>query len=123
MGSEHLIAISEVVGHLPFRASPAMVQRLIRHPGSHGVVLETIKIGNRRYTSREAIYRFIAMHSADTVQEDTGLSPIPHYTPVKNPKKRGRKKGVGASATASATAPVGAIDTLALESKYFSEIF
>ena len=39
------------------------------------VKLETIKIGGRRYTSKEAIARFIAAQNADDVPAAPGITP------------------------------------------------
>ena len=55
---EMLIPMSEAGDAFPVKLSRACLERMIRQ-GSRGVRLETIFIANRRYTSREAIRRFI----------------------------------------------------------------
>ena len=56
--SESVIPLNDVVKYLPFRTSIATVQRWIRR-GASGAVLETARIGSRRFTSKEAVQRFL----------------------------------------------------------------
>lgn len=57
--SETLMPLSKARKQFPGReVSPSCLERWIRH-GSHGVVLEICRIGNTRYTSSEAIQRFL----------------------------------------------------------------
>lgn len=55
---ENLLAISEAHQHFPIQCSRQAVERWIRL-GIRGVVLESALICGKRYTSREAIERFI----------------------------------------------------------------
>ena len=56
--AESVIPLNDVVKYLPFRTSIATVQRWIRR-GASGAVLETARMGSRRFTSKEAIQRFL----------------------------------------------------------------
>jgi hypothetical protein len=58
LADETLIAMRAACSEFPVKISRACLERLIRK-GTRGVRLETIFIANRRYTSREAIRRFI----------------------------------------------------------------
>lgn len=55
---ENLVTLAEACRCLPVRCSRAAIERWVRQ-GSRGVVLESILLCGRRYTSREAIDRFI----------------------------------------------------------------
>ena len=56
--SESVIPLNDVVKYLPFQTSIATVQRWIRR-GASGAVLETARMGSRRFTSKEAVQRFL----------------------------------------------------------------
>lgn len=64
--SETLIPLSKARKQFPGReVSPSCLERWIRN-GSHGAILEICRIGNTRYTSEEAIQRFLeAMNQSD----------------------------------------------------------
>jgi hypothetical protein len=55
---ETLIPIRFAGGEFPVPVSPAKIERMWRE-GARGVRLETMLVGNRRYTSKEAIRRFL----------------------------------------------------------------
>ena len=57
--AESRIRVSQIGEHLPFKPSPATRWRWALR-GIRGVRLETLKIGRVRYTSVEALHRFIA---------------------------------------------------------------
>jgi hypothetical protein len=61
---EDLISIAQAAKSLPTRPSVRTVWRWIQK-GCRGVKLETVAIGGRRYTSRQAIGRFIAERTTD----------------------------------------------------------
>jgi len=63
ISSEALIPISEVPAALPRRVSIASVYRWMLR-GVKGIHLQTILIGGRRYTSREALQRFAEQTTA-----------------------------------------------------------
>jgi Protein of unknown function (DUF1580) len=71
--SEEVFLLSKAREHVSFAMSPATgwrwaiqgVQRRSGQPGER-IWLETIMIGGRRYTSRQAIARFVAGLSAPT---------------------------------------------------------
>lgn len=55
---EDTIPLSAIGGELPFETNPGMVQRWMRQ-GVGGVVLETFVVGKFRFTSKQAVRRFI----------------------------------------------------------------
>jgi hypothetical protein len=61
--TETLIPIEQVPDELPSNPHPSTVHRW-RLRGIAGVKLETLKIGGRRFTSKEAIERFINASTA-----------------------------------------------------------
>jgi len=61
--TETLVPITDVPKSIPGRPCLRTVWRWIEL-GVYGVKLETIKVGQRRYTSKEAIRRFIAQTTA-----------------------------------------------------------
>lgn len=75
IASENIIKLSDACGYFPPEGvSTATIARWIQR-GVRGVTLETIVIGGRRLTSREAIERFIsAQNAAD--------APAPVITPA-----------------------------------------
>ncbi len=65
--NETLIPISKAPAHIPSRPHVATVWRWIKN-GVRGVTLDTIVIGGKRYTSREAIQRFMEATTAASSQ-------------------------------------------------------
>jgi hypothetical protein len=55
---ESLVPLTEACGYFPVKCSRTSIERWARK-GSRGATLETILLGGRRYTSREAIKRFV----------------------------------------------------------------
>lgn len=55
---ESLIDLTEATTRLPIKCSRATIERWVRC-GVRGVRLETVLIGHRRFTSTEAIRRFL----------------------------------------------------------------
>jgi len=60
---EKLLTFAQAAAWLPSRPHVATLHRW-RLKGVHGVRLETVRIGGRRYTSQEAISRFVAATTA-----------------------------------------------------------
>ena len=56
--AENLVTLTAACGLFPVRCSRPAVERWIRR-GSRGVVLESILVCGKRFTSREAIDRFV----------------------------------------------------------------
>lgn len=73
--TEKLLTITETARTLPGRPNVTTIWRW-RNRGVRGVRLETICIGGRRFTSREALARFFA---ATTAAADG--APVPAETP------------------------------------------
>jgi len=55
---ETLLTLTEACRHFPVRCSRPALERWLRK-GSRGVVLESVLLCGRRYTSKEAIHRFV----------------------------------------------------------------
>lgn len=70
--SETLVTAAEATKIFPTRPSPATVWRWMTR-GTRGLHLESVVVGGQRYTSREAIARFLE-RLADT---DTTIKQIP----------------------------------------------
>ena len=61
---ERLLTVSAASKSLPERRHTATIWRWF-HRGCRGVRLESVLIGGRRYTSKEALQRFIANTSQE----------------------------------------------------------
>ena len=72
--TESILAVRDIPEHVPGRPHIATCWRWIYH-GVRGVKLATIVVGGRRFTSKEAIERFI---EASTATADR--TPIPART-------------------------------------------
>jgi hypothetical protein len=64
LSDEQLLTFSQAIRHFPNRPSATTVWRWAVH-GVGGLKLESTKIGGNRYTSLEAIQRFIATCNPD----------------------------------------------------------
>jgi uncharacterized protein DUF1580 len=62
--NENLLPCSEVARETPGEPPHASTVRYWRVHGIRGVKLETVMIGGRRYTSKEALQRFFAATTA-----------------------------------------------------------
>ncbi len=58
LDNETLITFSQAVRMFPGHMSPNTVARWALH-GTRGAILESIKVGRQRFTSKEAVHRFI----------------------------------------------------------------
>ena len=67
--SETVIPISQAPRHFPGRPNISSIYRWFGR-GSRGARLETVVVGGRRYTSIEAIERFIAATTANSPGAD-----------------------------------------------------
>jgi len=63
LSTEHLLSLPEAASRLPGRPHISTLHRW-RQRGVRGVKLETLLLGGRRYTSREALKRFAAATTA-----------------------------------------------------------
>lgn len=63
--SETLLTIRQARHAFPHAPSQATIWRWLLK-GARGHVLESVKVGGRRFTSREACHRFIEATSADS---------------------------------------------------------
>ena len=55
---ESLLALTEACKHFPVKCSRSGIERWLRR-GSRGTVLESVLICGKRYTSKEAVGRFL----------------------------------------------------------------
>ena len=76
---EELLSLSQAAKSLPSRPHPSTVWRWTKR-GVRGVRLETIVIASRRFTSREALERFVAATTA-VVDGDTTAQHSARFTP------------------------------------------
>lgn len=85
---ERLIPLVAVPNHLPsgpgFRKIHVNTAIRWANPRRNGVVLESLKIGGRRFTSLEALERFVEALNAPVVQPGT-------QQPVRSPSRRERE--------------------------------
>lgn len=70
--SDSLLTISEAAKSLPMRPNVSTVWRWVQR-GVRGVTLDTVLIGGRRYTSREALQSFV---ERSTAAADGGTPPV-----------------------------------------------
>ena len=70
LSSESLISLKDACAYLPGRPHISTMWRWIKR-GIAGIRLETVKVGGKRFTSVEAIERFIA---STTAEADIALS-------------------------------------------------
>lgn len=83
LADETLIPMQDACDAFPVKVSQACLQRMIRK-GTRGVRLETIFIANRRYTSREAIRRFIERTQNTSPETER---PLPSRPATMTPKE------------------------------------
>jgi hypothetical protein len=68
--TEHLLSMTQAAKLLPGRPNVATLWRW-RTSGCRGQRLESLLFGGRRYTSREAIRRFLAAINGEPVKSET----------------------------------------------------
>lgn len=79
--TEQLITLAQARKSFPCgQVSPASIARWIQHGVRGGIKLDTVRIGSRRYTSLEAIDRFISEQNQDD-------SPTPGITPAQRQRQ------------------------------------
>ena len=74
LADETLIPMQEACEAFPVKVSRAYLERMIRK-GTRGVRLETIFLANRRYTSKEAIRRFIGRTQNVPLEKPVPVKP------------------------------------------------
>lgn len=80
LSHETAIAVNKAPAHIPSRPHLSTVWRWVLN-GVRGIKLETFVVGCQRYTTKEAIERFIAATTAKANGEPT---------PVRTPRQRQR---------------------------------
>lgn len=93
--SEELLTLRQAVTAFPGkkRLSIATMFRWINAPGVRGAVLETVCVGRTRYTSREAIERFIKAQN-EPAETSATVSQSQRECQAKAAQKALRKVGV-----------------------------
>ncbi|MBI3461447.1 MAG: DUF1580 domain-containing protein [Planctomycetes bacterium] len=72
---EHLVTLNEARARLPGRPDISTLWRW-RQRGVRGVKLETLVVGGRRYTTVEALERFVAATTAAAGDKSTAASAL-----------------------------------------------
>lgn len=62
--AEEVLELGDARKLLPGRPDRATIFRWALGTGSHGVRLETVKVGRKRFTSKQAIQRFVEASTA-----------------------------------------------------------
>lgn len=62
--NEDMVALDDARKLMPGDPDRATLYRWALGPGSHGVRLETVKVGRKRFTSKQAIQRFAEASTA-----------------------------------------------------------
>lgn len=88
--SEQLLSMTAAAKLLPGRPNVATLWRW-RTSGCRGHRLETILFGGRRYTSREAIARFLAAINGEPIRSET---PRQRERAIAQAEKRAEQLGV-----------------------------
>jgi hypothetical protein len=88
--NEHLLSMTAAAKLLPGRPNVATLWRW-RTAGCRGHRLETILFGGRRYTSREAISRFLAAINGEPIRSQT---PRERQRAIDRAEKRAAAMGV-----------------------------
>jgi hypothetical protein len=88
---EHLLSMTDATKLLPGRPNVATLWRW-RTAGCRGHRLETILFGGRRYTSREAIARFLAQINGEPIT--SGETPRQRERAVERAERRAAELGV-----------------------------
>ena len=78
--SDSLLTISQAAKSLPMRPNVSTVWRWVQR-GARGVKLDTVLVGGRRYTSKEALQSFVERSTAAANSD---------ATPVRTSKQRER---------------------------------
>jgi hypothetical protein len=88
--TEHLLSMTEAAKLLPGRPNVATLWRW-RTSGCRGHRLETLLFGGRRYTSREAIARFLSAINGEPVRTET---PRQRERAISRAENRAQELGV-----------------------------
>jgi Protein of unknown function (DUF1580) len=110
---EDLVEVGDARKYLPGQPDRRTVYRFLAGQGTGGVTLESVKCGGKRFTSRQAIVRFIAAQNqrretaptAETVprerspQQEQLAAPVARLAaagiiPTKNPRRGGHTAGL-----------------------------
>lgn len=91
---EQLIRLTKVPDHLPGtdqgnRVHPATIYRWVSR-GIRGVRLETVRIGGGRYTSIEALHRFIEATSDEASADAPGTAALGSAGPTHRSSRKRR---------------------------------
>ena len=93
--NESLVQIFKAHKEFPYKVSPATVQRYFRQgistPNGH-FKLETATCGHKRFTSREAILRFLKIQGGEVASQRNILSVTQNAGMTQSERKREMKR-------------------------------
>lgn len=84
---EDVIPLSKINEVLPFEIGPHVVQRWMRK-GISGICLETFCIGRHRFTSKQAVRRFIARQNGKDDHSPAPVKPSMNKTDLESGRRR-----------------------------------
>ena len=92
LGEAPLLNLNQATNCFPVKCSRATLERWIRQ-GTRGVQLETIVVGNRRFTTEQAIQRFL-LNQQQTESEKVTSMPTHRSMSSKAIAERSQKYGL-----------------------------
>ena len=87
---ESLVQLADACKHFPVKCSRQTLERWLRR-GSRGVLLESVTIGSRRFTSIEAIARFLSAQASGQTGGHTPIVKCSHYAERMSEQEIGKK--------------------------------
>lgn len=91
--TESLIRLEDVRQHIPSGRRGKQLSKSVpfrwASKGVKGIVLETVKVGGARYTTLDALHRFIQHINAPTPPTSEATRPLPSKQVEKELAKRG----------------------------------
>lgn len=75
--NEFLVSLADACNYFPIKCSRQTLERWMRL-GCRGIILESVTIGSRRFTSKEAITRFLSAQAGAQVPVHTPCANRPH---------------------------------------------
>jgi len=93
LADETLLPVAKANEAFPVEVSQKWVETMI-HKGTRGIRLESILIGHRRYTSKEAIRRFIVATQGTPKPKTTTHPPLQQRMSEEERKKARKRLGI-----------------------------
>lgn len=95
--TEHLLTLAEAAKAFPGRSVSLQTLHRYRLHGVRGVKLETLLIGGARFTSREAIQRFIVAQNAADTSDAAAVSTKQRQRQISSARQELAAMGVGSA--------------------------